>query len=54
MSWDRNHYTNVQGHVQDDADLFASWGIDSLKLDGCYCNVTEFPTGKKFKQVLNL
>ena len=27
-------------------NLFASWGIDSLKLDGCYCNASEFSTGK--------
>jgi len=47
-------YPGSRGHVQDDANLFASWGIDSLKLDGCYCNVTEFPTGyPEFTVALN-
>jgi len=38
-------FPGTRGHVVDDANLFASWGIDSLKLDGCFCNATEFPTG---------
>lgn len=38
-------FPGTRGHISDDVNLFAEWGIDSLKLDGCYCNVTEFPTG---------
>ena len=34
-------YPGTLGHEKQDADTFASWGIDYLKLDGC--NV---PTGK--------
>ena len=37
--------STLQGHVEDDVNLFAEWGIDSLKLDGCYDNVTDFPVG---------
>ena len=39
-------YFYSQDHIEDDVNLFASWGIDSLKLDGCYCNTSEFSTGK--------
>jgi hypothetical protein len=28
-----------------DAKTFAEWGVDYLKLDGCYNNVTGFVTG---------
>jgi len=38
-------YPGTKDHIEDDVNLFASWGIDSLKLDGCYCNASEFSTG---------
>ena len=37
-----------------DAQTFADWGIDSLKMDGCNINVTEFPVVyPKMAQALN-
>lgn len=38
-------FPGTRDHIEDDVNLFASWGIDSLKLDGCYCNSSEFATG---------
>ena len=38
-------FPGTRGHIEDDVNLFAKWKIDSLKLDGCYCNTTEFATG---------
>lgn len=38
-------FPGTRGHIEDDVNLFAEWGIDSLKLDGCFCNSTEFATG---------
>ena len=31
-------YPGSLGHIVTDADTFADWGIDMLKLDGCYVN----------------
>lgn len=33
------------GHYEQDARTFASWGVDYLKLDGCYSNTTQFASG---------
>ena len=30
--------------VQEDADTFESWGVDYVKLDGCYSH----PTGTRY------
>jgi len=38
-------FPGTKDHIEDDVNLFAKWGIDSLKLDGCYCNSSEFSTG---------
>ena len=34
-------YPGSMGFEKVDADMFASWGIDSLKYDGCYSNETQ-------------
>jgi len=34
-------YPGSMGHWTEDADLFASWGVDYVKLDGC--NVPDYP-----------
>jgi len=37
-------YPGLIGHEKQDIDTFASWGIDSLKVDGCYFdNRTNYP-----------
>jgi hypothetical protein len=34
--------------MEEDADTFAQWGIDSLKLDGCYSTTDDFAIGMCF------
>jgi alpha-galactosidase len=41
------------GHFQQDADLYASWGVDYLKLDYCYEPMDAFP-GKSESQVAQI
>jgi len=38
-------YPGSEGHFQSDADQFASWGVDALKLDGCYYKGADYQTG---------
>ncbi|XP_039260337.2 alpha-N-acetylgalactosaminidase-like [Styela clava] len=38
-------YPGTLGHEKDDAETFASWGIDMLKLDGCYSSHEQKLTG---------
>ncbi|XP_038055498.1 alpha-N-acetylgalactosaminidase-like [Patiria miniata] len=38
-------YPGSLGHLQTDAQTFADWGVDMLKLDGCYSNVTMMKKG---------
>jgi alpha-N-acetylgalactosaminidase len=38
-------YPGTQGYEQDDAETFASWGVDYLKLDGCHNSKAGFVTG---------
>ena len=38
-------YPGMMGYLKADADLFAEWGIDSLKLDGCNADVKLMDTG---------
>ena len=33
--------------IETDAQTFADWGIDMLKLDGCYSNATEQEKGEE-------
>lgn len=47
-------YPGSEGHLQQDADTFASWGVDSLKFDGCYSNVSSQPAAYgEMSQYLN-
>lgn len=38
-------FPGSEGYEKMDADTFASWGVDYLKLDGCYNTRTGFVTG---------
>jgi len=38
-------YPGSQDYLQIDAQTFADWGVDSLKLDGCYSSIDEYPYG---------
>ncbi len=37
-------YPGSKGYFDVDAQTFASWGIDSLKVDGCYASPADYPT----------
>lgn len=38
-------YPGVLGYLQNDAELFASWDVDYVKLDGCYAHPSEMDHG---------
>ncbi|KAK6172928.1 hypothetical protein SNE40_016490 [Patella caerulea] len=38
-------YPGSKFYMEQDANTFASWGIDSLKLDGCYSRIEDMPFG---------
>ncbi|VEN45457.1 unnamed protein product [Callosobruchus maculatus] len=38
-------YPGVLGYLQRDADTFASWDVDYVKLDGCYAHPSEMDRG---------
>ncbi|KAK7503869.1 hypothetical protein BaRGS_00004992 [Batillaria attramentaria] len=38
-------YPGSKFYMERDAQTFAAWGIDSLKLDGCYSTIDDFPIG---------
>lgn len=38
-------YPGTLNYIQQDANTFASWGIDMLKLDGCYASAEIYETG---------
>jgi hypothetical protein len=40
-------YPGVINHQELDAQTFADWGVDFLKLDGCYSNKAEHEKGKQ-------
>ncbi|WKY13790.1 hypothetical protein Q1695_004545 [Nippostrongylus brasiliensis] len=47
-------YPGSLNHIKEDAETFASWDIDYLKLDGCNVNVSLMPTGyPKMERALN-
>jgi hypothetical protein len=41
-------YPGSYGHIDTDAETFAAWKVDYLKLDGCYINTSYDSIGKKF------
>ncbi|XP_071951371.1 alpha-N-acetylgalactosaminidase-like isoform X3 [Antedon mediterranea] len=38
-------YPGSLGHLEVDAKTFAEWGVDMLKMDGCYADVKTMPQG---------
>lgn len=38
-------YTGSEGYLVRDAKTFASWGVDMLKMDGCYSNIRDQSDG---------
>ncbi|XP_068236397.1 alpha-N-acetylgalactosaminidase-like isoform X2 [Palaemon carinicauda] len=47
-------YPGILGHLEVDANTFAEWGVDYLKLDGCYADPVEMDIGyPEFGQYLN-
>eukprot|EP01084_Bolivina_argentea_P097421 175120_1 len=47
-------YTGIDGHYELDAQTFANWEIDMIKIDGCHTNVTQYyERYPKFGQALN-
>lgn len=38
-------YPGTLGHIQVDAQTFADWGVDMLKLDGCRATQADYETG---------
>ena len=38
-------YPGVLNHQETDANTFAQWGVDQVKLDGCYVDVASMDTG---------
>lgn len=47
-------YPGILGHLETDANTFAEWGVDYLKLDGCYADPKDMDTGyPEFGQYLN-
>lgn len=38
-------YPGSQYHLETDAETFAEWGVDMLKLDGCYTRVQDMDAG---------
>lgn len=48
-------YPGVVGHLEEDATTFASWGVDYVKLDGCYALPVDMDRGyPDFGRQLNL
>ena len=39
-------YPGVLGYLETDADTFAEWEVDYVKLDGCYADPEDMDTGK--------
>ncbi|XP_047497548.1 alpha-N-acetylgalactosaminidase-like [Penaeus chinensis] len=47
-------YPGILGHLKTDADTFAEWGVDYVKLDGCYADPKDMDQGyPDFGQFLN-
>lgn len=38
-------YPGILGHLKTDADTFAEWGVDYVKLDGCYADPKDMDQG---------
>lgn len=38
-------YPGILGHLETDAQTFADWGVDYVKLDGCYAKPDDMNEG---------
>ena len=38
-------YPGILGHLETDANTFAEWGVDYLKIDGCYADPETYDEG---------
>ena len=38
-------YPGILGHLQTDAETFAEWGVDYIKIDGCYVDTHQMDSG---------
>lgn len=38
-------FPGILGHLKQDAEKFAEWEVDYVKLDGCYADAHEMDTG---------
>jgi len=38
-------YPGIKGHLETDANTFAGWGVDYVKIDGCNADVHEYDSG---------
>ena len=41
-------YPGILNHLETDAKTFAEWGVDYVKLDGCYADPSEMDKGTLF------
>ena len=39
-------YPGNEYHLQYDAETYASWSVDYLKLDGCNSDISQYDDGK--------
>lgn len=46
-------YPGIIGYEELDANLFASWGVDYVKLDGCYSDPETMDEGDIWKELHN-
>ena len=42
-------YPGIIGHMKTDAQTFADWNVDYLKVDGCYSKPSTMDKGKKIQ-----
>jgi len=48
-------YPGVIGHMETDAQTFAEWEVDYVKLDGCYADINDMDVGyPEFGRLLNV
>jgi hypothetical protein len=38
-------YPGILGHLETDANTFAEWGVDYIKIDGCYVDTHQMDSG---------
>jgi len=39
-------YPGILGYLETDAEIFASWNVDYVKLDGCYSHPRDMDRGQ--------